>query len=487
MATSIGKLSKSFFVKLLVGIIILPFVFWGMGDVFRGGSQNVIATIDSKKVSTQEFINYVNRLNLKEEQLKNLSKTDLIEQILSDYIGKKVMSLEIKKLGIVVSDNALRDIIKNDKLFFKDDKFSRTEYEKFLIKSGITAPQFEANIVEQEKRRQFLSSLSGGIVVPEILIEKEFRKENQTKIIQYIDLEKYHSKNKPSQESIKELYERNKNIFFTELKSIRYAEIKPELIGGSKEYDENFFKQLDIIENNILDGQSFEETTKANNLRIIEFNKINANKEDEEKNKVKNLPDNIFKKVYNLKIPQSPEVVNIDSKYYLAEIKNEEKKNRPMNDPEVLEALNAQLSFKEKIENNTSLAKDIGLGAFDGDNYRKFAEDNGLIVKDYEISNLKQNDVFDEGLVKRIFLTQDGDVNLITNNTLTKSFLISTKKTKYKTLDKKSNEFEQYEAKARLNIINKIYQSYDENVNQKYKVDINKRTIDRVKNSFQWR
>jgi len=487
MATSIGKLSKSFFVKLLVGIIILPFVFWGMGDVFRGGSQNVIATIDSKKVSTQEFINYVNRLNLKEEQLKNLSKTDLIEQILSDYIGKKVMSLEIKKLGIVVSDNALRDIIKNDKLFFKDDKFSRTEYEKFLIKSGITAPQFEANIVEQEKRRQFLSSLSGGIVVPEILIEKEFRKENQTKTVQYIDLEKYHSKNKPSQESIKELYERNKNIFFTELKSIRYAEIKPELIGGSKEYDENFFKQLDIIENNILDGQSFEETTKANNLRIIEFNKINANKEDEEKNKVKNLPDNIFKKVYNLKIPQSPEVVNIDSKYYLAEIKNEEKKNRPMNDSEVLEALNAQLSFKEKIENNTSLAKDIGLGAFDGDNYRKFAEDNGLIVKDYEISNLKQNDVFDEGLVKRIFLTQDGDVNLITNNTLTKSFLISTKKTKYKTLDKKSNEFEQYEAKARLNIINKIYQSYDENVNQKYKVDINKRTIDRVKNSFQWR
>ena len=247
MATSIGKLSKSFFVKLLVGIIILPFVFWGMGDVFRGGSQNVIATIDSKKVSTQEFINYVNRLNLKEEQLKNLSKTDLIEQILSDYIGKKVMSLEIEKLGIVVSDNALRDIIKNDKLFFKDDKFSRTEYEKFLIKSGITAPQFEANIVEQEKRRQFLSSLSGGIVVPEILIEKEFRKENQTKIIQYIDLEKYHSKNKPSQESIKELYERNKNIFFTELKSIRYAEIKPELIGASKDYDENFFKQLDII------------------------------------------------------------------------------------------------------------------------------------------------------------------------------------------------------------------------------------------------
>ena len=80
-----------------------------------------------------------------------------------------------------------------------------------------------------------------------------------------------------------------------------------------------------------------------------------------------------------------------------------------MNDPEVLEALNAQLSFKKKIENNTSLAKDISLGAFDGDNYKKFADDNGLVVKDYKISNLKQNDIFDEGLVKRIFLTKDGE------------------------------------------------------------------------------
>ena len=485
MSTSIGKLSKSFFVKLLVGIIILPFVFWGMGDVFRGGNQNVIATIESDKISTQEFVNYVNRLNLNEEQIKNLPKTDLVEQILSDFIGKKVMSLEIEKLGIVVNDNALRDIIKNDKSFFKDGSFSRTEYEKFLIKSGITAPQFEANIVDQEKRRQFLSALAGGIVVPEILIEKEFRKENQTKTIQYIDLDKFHSKNKPSEESIKELYDRNKNIFFTELKSIRYAEIKPGLIGGSNDFDENFFKQLDIIENNILDGQSFEETAQANNLKIIEINKINAKKENQQKNKVKSLPDNLFKKIYNIKTPQSPVIINIDGKYYLAEIKDEEKKNRPMNDPEVLEALNAQLNFKKKIENNTSLAKDISLGAFDGDNFKKFADDNGLLVKDYKISNLKQNEVFDEGLVKRIFLTKKGEINLITNNTLTKSFLISTKKTDYIKLDKDSNEFEQYEAKARLNLINKIYQSYDENVNQKYKVDINQRTIDRVKNSFQ--
>ncbi len=128
MLTSIGKFSKSFFIKLLVGIIILPFVFWGMGDVFRGGNQNVIASIDSEKISTQEFVEYLRRLNLNEDQIKNLPKTDLIEKILSEYIGKRVMVLEIEKLGITVNDNSLRNIIKNDTLFFKDNKFSRTEY-----------------------------------------------------------------------------------------------------------------------------------------------------------------------------------------------------------------------------------------------------------------------------------------------------------------------------------------------------------------------
>ena len=484
MLTSIGKFSKSFFIKLLVGIIILPFVFWGMGDVFRGGNQNVIASIDSEKVSTQEFLNYLRRLNLKEEQIKNLPKTDLVEKILSEYIGKRVMALEIEKLGITINDNSLRNIIKNDEIFFKNNKFSRTEYEKFLIKSGVTAPLFEANIVEQEKRRQFLSSLSSGIVIPQILVKKEYRKENQIKTIKYIDLEKYHSKNIPTAESKRALYERNKNVFFTEFKSINYAEITPEKIAGNKEYDENFFKQLDKLENNVLDGQSFNESARNYNLEIISINKINANKEDESKNKIKDFSDNLFKKIYNLKSVQSPEIVNLDNKYYLAEISSIEKKNRPFDDPEVQEALNAQINFKTKIENNTSILKDISMGALDKEKFIEFASDNNLEIKDYKIDNLKDNKIFSEGIIKRIFLTKDGEIDLITNNTLTKSFLVLPIKTEYKELKKDTNEYEQFEAKARLNLINKIYQSHDSNLNEKYKVELNQRTIERVKNSF---
>ena len=38
-------------------IVAIPFVFWGMGDLFSGGDKNTIAKIGSDKVSVKEFIN----------------------------------------------------------------------------------------------------------------------------------------------------------------------------------------------------------------------------------------------------------------------------------------------------------------------------------------------------------------------------------------------------------------------------------------------
>ena len=40
MLSSIGKFSKSLSIKVLVGIIILPFIFWGMGSSFVAGDKN---------------------------------------------------------------------------------------------------------------------------------------------------------------------------------------------------------------------------------------------------------------------------------------------------------------------------------------------------------------------------------------------------------------------------------------------------------------
>ena len=64
MLTSIRKKTASILAKILIAIIILPFLFWGMGDVFSTGNQNVVVTINSEKISAQNFVEYVNRINI---------------------------------------------------------------------------------------------------------------------------------------------------------------------------------------------------------------------------------------------------------------------------------------------------------------------------------------------------------------------------------------------------------------------------------------
>ena len=60
----------------------------------------------------------------------------------------------------------------------------------------------------------------------------------------------------------------------------------------------------------------------------------------------------------------------------------------------------------DDTEKNKSLLKDLSMGGFNEEKMKKFAVTNNLELRDYKISNLKQNDVFTEGLIKRIFLTK---------------------------------------------------------------------------------
>ena len=53
MITSLRKFSSSIYAKILFGIIIIPFIFWGMGSSFVGGNKNIVLSIDKEKYSTE--------------------------------------------------------------------------------------------------------------------------------------------------------------------------------------------------------------------------------------------------------------------------------------------------------------------------------------------------------------------------------------------------------------------------------------------------
>ena len=484
MLTSIVKFSKSLSIKVFVGIIILPFVFWGMGDVFRGGNQNIVAEIDRDKISTQEFVNYLNRLNLTEEQRKDVSSSNLIDQILSEYIGRRVIQYEIENMGIHISDNSLRQIIKNEEIFKKDGKFSRTKYEKFLLQSGITAPIFERNIVEQEKKRQLLTFISDGTLIPDNIIISEFKKENQIKNIKYINLDNYYKKRMPSKDEIKKIYDDSKNFFVDEFKSFNYAELTPNNLIGKNTYDQIFFDKVNEIENKLLDGNSVEEITADYNLNLIKTVEINSNKKDYKKDIVKNIDDELFAKIYSIKKIDEGELFKVKEKFFIVSLKKMNKKIKNFDDPEVQDAIQAQVIIKDKLKNNTQFAKDIGDKKFKLGDMKKFAKENNLQIIDLKIKSLKENEIFTEGMIKRIFLTENENLNLITDSRLSKNFLIYTVDTIFKKISVNSEEFKTYNAKSKLKMSTDLYSKYDKLLNSKYNITINSKTVNRIKNSF---
>ena len=158
MLNSIRKFSSTIYAKILLGIIVIPFVFWGMGSTFTTGNKNVVLVIDKDKYSTQEFANFIQRFIEPNQRIDDAK----IEELLAAYIGEKLLEKEIEDYGIVLSDIALSKLIKNQKDFKRENKFSRTEYEKFLLQNNITAGYFEINLSKHEKKKQLLDFVGGG-------------------------------------------------------------------------------------------------------------------------------------------------------------------------------------------------------------------------------------------------------------------------------------------------------------------------------------
>ena len=484
MLTSIKKFTKSFLAKVLIGIIMLAFVFVGTGDLFRTGNQNVLVTIDSEKISAQSFVDYVNRLNLKEQQRNNLAKTDLLDRILSDYIGKKIINLEIADQGINLNNQSLRKIIISDKTFQENNKFSRTAYEKFLLESNLSANVFEQNIAEQEKKRQLLTFLSEGINIPELLIKKQFDSENQVKTIQYLQLDDLYKSYSVPEKEIKKIYESNKNLFTQDYKKMNYIELLPNNLIGQKDYNQAYFKKIDEIENNVLDGIKMSDFVKEYDLSLKVIEEANFQKKNKAGEEIKIIGNELFNKIFNLKTINKPELINLNNKYYLGEILTVKKVSKSSEDKEIKEVIISQLKLRHAIENNTKIVQEMSVGIFNKEQFQKFGKKNKLKIKRIVIKNIKDETTFNSDIIKEIFKIKDGELQLITNSEFSKNYIILSEKTEKLPFSKNDKDYDQYKRKARLSLANEIYGDFDKTVNNKYDVEINENVLTRIKNTL---
>ena len=469
MLSKLRDFSKSKLAGVLIAIIIIPFVFWGMGSVFSGGNTNNVVKINNKKISTQDFIEHINSSNIDPEQLKKNLNNNVLEEILGQLISLNILKMEIQNLGIIKSDKSLSESIIKEKRFLDDDgKFSRTKYEKFLIENNVTAGEFERKIREGSLQKELFNYISGGIKSPDFITKSLFLDETKQVNIKYFNLD-IHYKNNFTDEEINEYINLNNDELKRDYIDVSYTIITPNTLTDTDQYNAKFFEIIDDIENEIANEINFEQILTNYNLKI-----------EKKENLYNDESESFINTIYSKRSEDRTQLIETEDFYVLYEITNIENKIPEINDKNFFESVKEKLRSRNKFDFNKNILKEIEEGKFNESDFNKLAEN--VKIKSALIKSVDDNSLFNIDSLKMLFTIPKGDFLLIVDNS-NNIYLTKVENYQYNNFFSEEDKIK-YEIQSNFKIQNEITNSYDLILNDKYKVEIYNNTLERLKNYF---
>ena len=235
------------FVKLLLILLIVAFIFWGFGDAFRTREGNYAIKVDNIEYSHHHWNEIVSH-NIKERKIKygkDLSTQEISS--LKQYLAKQIVDstllyIEARNLGIVVSDNMVKKEILKIPIFFKDGKFNKDLFDQTIKNHGLSEETFIREIKEQLTRNIFVDSLLGNkLTIPELvnIILQDVLETREIELIRIPFKAFKITSTSPKEEDLRTIYKQNKDNFkIPEKRNISYITISSSNIKQSKEVDE---------------------------------------------------------------------------------------------------------------------------------------------------------------------------------------------------------------------------------------------------------
>jgi len=480
MLGSLRKFSGSIYAKILLGIIVIPFVFWGMGD-FTSGGKNVVVVIDKEKYSSQNFVDFIQRHAPRGEKI---SSND-VERFLPHFIGEILMEKEIESLGFKLSDKSLSELIKNQKEFKRDNKFSRTEYEKFLLQNSITATYFEENLSKGEKKRQLLDFVGGGIFPSKFLVNNSYDLINHKRKIELINLEGlFKNELNFSSDEIKSFYENNKDNFKQVYRTIKLLKINPKVLIGADNYNDVFFKKIDEIDDIIMQGENLDYIVSEFNLKKPDSFSLNELGEDTKSKIIESLPKKLIKIIFSLEETEPTALVESEDQYFVIEVTKIETIEKAIENESVQKKILSGLKFKKKREIVSEFISRINQNKFTKLDFDNLSKDKNLSIKNITLNSQSDSSILKENLVGQIYSYPEKRVFMAHDINLTENYLVYINKILHANIDVDSDEYKKYLNLSKTKITSRLFNTYDIYIKSKYKIDINKKALDAVKNYF---
>ncbi|MCI0737374.1 MAG: SurA N-terminal domain-containing protein, partial [Beijerinckiaceae bacterium] len=227
---------------VLMGLIILSFAIWGIGDIFRGFGANDLARVGNVEIGADTFRNAyqvdlqrqqrLERRNITNEEAR---QNGLDRQVLSRLVGDAALDDQARRLGLAMSDEDIKKAIMNDDNFKgMTGTFDRRMLDAFLREEGFTEKTYVQNQRAVYLRRQIVDSLTAGLHLPKALLEAIYRFQMEGRGVDYIVLpfSSVGPLPAPSRKELERYFEANQAFYaIPEYRSLVVLPVTPDSIA----------------------------------------------------------------------------------------------------------------------------------------------------------------------------------------------------------------------------------------------------------------
>jgi peptidyl-prolyl cis-trans isomerase D len=272
---------------IVMGLIIMSFAIWGIGDIFRGFGANKLAQIGSAEITTDAFRNaYQTELQRMQQQARRSITSEearrfgLDRQVLSRLVNEAALDQQAQALGLAISDKQIGKMISDDPSF-KDatGQFDRTRFEELLRNNGLNEKIFVREQRGVYLRHEITDAMIYGLDLPKALLEAIHRFQAEMRSIDYVVLPASAAGEValPPQEQLRKYFDDRKQTYATpEYRSLVVVSLTPATISkpenvsdadAQKRYDEVKDQRFGAPEKRAVEQIFFDDEASAKEAR----------------------------------------------------------------------------------------------------------------------------------------------------------------------------------------------------------------------------
>lgn len=240
--------AQSFGVKLVFGVIILVFVFWGVGSFSDKGGRNLAATVNGEPITARDF--EMAYRNAEESLLRNnpgltreqLKAQQLGRQVLRDLVAQSLLRQEAARMGISVSPLELRLAVGKIKAFQNSKgEFDPAAYKRVLQAQRLSPADFEQETSTDLLRQKVFALVTAGAWADPAEAQNRYNFLREKRTVDYIFLPaaSYKDSVKPAEAQAQAYYDAHKAAFAVPAKvKVAYISVRPQDLIRPESIDE---------------------------------------------------------------------------------------------------------------------------------------------------------------------------------------------------------------------------------------------------------